>query len=69
MEFLTDWTEADVYFGVFVLWALVTVVALRYAPILLARIRDDVIRLTDGLEWDVDGVRRELRQPKWFDGE
>ena len=67
--YLTEWTEADVYFGVFALWALATVVALRYAPVLLDRIHDDVARLTDGLEWDVDRVCGELRRPRWFDDE
>lgn len=69
MEFLTDWTEADAYFAVFVVWAVATIVVLRRADGLLARISDDVTRLSDGRPWDADRVCRELRRPKWFDEE
>ena len=69
MEFLTDWTEADFYFAVFVVWAVATIVVLRRAEGLLARVRDDVTRLSDGGPWHADRVCRELRRPKWFDEE
>ncbi len=66
LEFWTDWNEADSYFGVFVLWAFVTVLTLRLAPGLLARVRDDVAPLITDQTWGAD---RELRRPRWFDEE